>query len=350
MATTAKPILATVELGPNYVFHLVALARAGFSSGYADRYRSSVRPGDLAVLEGCRSRLAWADGLRGDLTSPAVFLPAYLGLDAADAFMEYFDLLAEALSRCAPGPAHPCRADAVPFLERYAGPLAKLADWTEAVDRDWLARFQDPQGLARAVREIGAIFAGNFGAYEAEVWREERPGLEAAAKELNAFLAGHDFIGQWERLSGISFRAERYEIVLVRAIENGPNANSLSYDRNVFYSGSDPAWLRQFISHETGTHILIGVLFDYFKARAAEDGSPPDPETWGVIYRAYENLARFYNAMVLGASDLYRMGSDYRDSEFRAIYERLWAEDPTLGPREMLDRAVRAISGRETGE
>lgn len=57
-----KRIQAVVEKGPNYIFHLMAVARAGFASPYAETYRFSVEPEDLKLLERWRARLVTADG------------------------------------------------------------------------------------------------------------------------------------------------------------------------------------------------------------------------------------------------------------------------------------------------
>ncbi len=338
-----KVIRATVELGPNYLFHLQAMARAEFDSDYADRHRGSVKEADLGVLEEYRSRLAWADGHLGDLTIPAVFLPAYLGLQSAAALEEYFGLLGRAIEGGEPGP----------FLRRYAERLARTAHWWEEIDAAWLDARRAPTGLGRALETLGAIYVGNFASYETGVWPAERPGIEAAADRLNGHLAERDVIGQWERLTGLAFRTELYEIVLVSAIKNGPNANSLGYDRNVFYCGSDFDWLTQFISHETGSHILIGLLKDYVRpaprdtataqaARAGERAGPGAPAyNFDLVYRAYENLVRFYNILLLGRADVYPMPDHYRGPEFEAVYRRLYAENPRLSPREMLEGGLR---------
>jgi len=283
-------MVATVEKGPNYVFHLLAVARAGFDSGYADLYRRSVNRADLQALEGVRGRLAFADGHSGDLTVPAVLLPAYLGLESAAALDEYFDLLGAATGG----------GDGEPFLRRYAERLARTADWWERIDLAWLKTQGAQTGAAEALEALRRIYVRNFGAYE---------------------------------------------IVLVSATKNGPTANSLGYGRNVFYSSSDFDWLTQFISHETGTHILMGMLKAYVRpadgrAGAGGDTAPADPGGAGqgpdgpgaapygfdLVYQAFENLARLYNTLILGTADIYPM------------------PDPDLSPREMLAVALRAIS------
>jgi len=334
----SKRIQATVELGPNYIFHLAALAGAGFRSDYADRYEATVEGGDLDTLRAYGARLAWADGRTGELTAPAVFLPVHLRLGSAEQLDEYFRLLGQALGR----------GQTAPFLRRYGERLRLTADWVESVDDQWLRVQASTPGLCEGLEQLAGVWVRNFARYAAEVWPAELPGVQAAAARLNARLEKKDIIGRWERLTGETFRSDLYEIVLVSALKGGPNANSVGYDRNVFWSGSDPPWLEQFVSHETGTHLLIGVLKDYVRSWGRTEGPDAAPGVapdFDLLYRAYENLARFLNSLVLGTDRLYALPPGYRQDDFQAVYSRLYAEDPRPRPREMLDRALRMLGG-----
>ncbi len=71
----AKPIVATVEVGPNYIFHLMAVAGVGFESEYATTYGASVEPEDLETLRALHGRLIFQDGHGGELASIALFIP-----------------------------------------------------------------------------------------------------------------------------------------------------------------------------------------------------------------------------------------------------------------------------------
>jgi len=80
--TGGKHVVAVVEPGPDYSFHLLAVARVGFAGEYAERHRATVSAADRRCLEEHAALLAFGDGRRGKLTSLLVFLPAYLNLDA----------------------------------------------------------------------------------------------------------------------------------------------------------------------------------------------------------------------------------------------------------------------------
>jgi len=341
--TGRKRIEAVVEKGANYVFHLMAVAGVWFENDYGREYRRTVPASDIDFLKTHSSLLRFGDGHMGPLSYPAIFLPAYLNLGSEQALREYFSLLERGVA-----------GEPEPFLERYQEPFQRLKDWNQRIDEEWLAAGAD---LLDVTRDLGALYLRNFPAYETRVWPEERPEMEEVASRLNRHFASRDVIGAWERFTGLEFKGDSYEIILVSALKNGPNANSLSYDRNVFYSGSDFEWMTQFISHETGTHILTLTDMIFFSpdegGMVHPDGPGGPAYSFDLVYRAYENLCRFYNTLVLGTRDIYTMGDDYWGDEFDTVYREIHAADPGLTPREMLlegiARFVKSRGGQTAG-
>ncbi|MCL6581578.1 MAG: hypothetical protein K6U08_08210 [Firmicutes bacterium] len=120
------------------------------------------------------------------------------------------------------------------------------------------------------------------------------------------------------------------------AAAGGPQANSVAYGRNVFAPWPDPDAQAKFVSHEVGTHLLMGLL------RKLRDELVRDAESWWALYRAYENLARFLNAKVLGEDDPYPMPDHYQGPRYDALYRELWARDPEPGLEELLRRGSEA--------
>lgn len=309
-----KPIVPTVETGPNYVFHLMAAARIGFDSDYAGRYGDTVVPGDLALLRENSQRLSFGAGRGGDLVETLIFLPAYLGLDSPGELAEFFRVL------CADvGAGEPAGQ-----LRRYGRRLAGMLDWVSG--DDFSARYRWLGGSLDLIRQLGDVYVRNFPAYLKHVWSAEEPPMLEVAEQIAGSVGRRDLIGDWERLTGREFRADRYEIVLCSAIRNGPNANSLGYDRNVFFSGSDPAFLTEFISHETGTHILIDLMKSGFWREA---GYP-----FGLAYEGYENLSKFYNAFILG-----RRPATYKvsraDDRWQEVFARVHAAGRGATPEQL---------------
>lgn len=319
-----KTIDLRTELGPNYLWHLLAAARVGYNSDYAARYAAAVDPADLAFLQEKRALLEFGNGRSGPLTFVAVFLPAYLNLDTEQKYAAYFDAL---LAGFRTGEftnffaAYPVYERKDPFLEMNR-PLFDAAHKNPA---------QFASGLPDLER-IGQIVRRNFARYQAEVWPEVRPLLERRRTALAAQIETADLIGAWERLTGLAFAAPRYQILLCYACANGPDMNSLSYDRNVFYSEAAPEVFLEQLSHEVGTHLLAPVGAE---VRAAHPEVPA-----ATHYAAYETLAMFLNRRALGATKLaYRLPA-FGDQERLRFYEENWKEGVTA--RDLLLKAESA--------
>jgi hypothetical protein len=209
-----KTVKAVVEIGPNYIFHLMAVARNGFDSDYAVRYRDSVAPADIAFLEDHRRDLSFRDGGSGNLAYLMLFFPSYLNLETGAALEEYFDLLNRGLAE----------GDCTEFMSRYREAFDKQREWTYSIDGEWVVRkhleYRDVIG------RLGEVYVRNLDPYLSRVWPIESEGMRGVASELNRYLDQADLIGRWEALVGVEFKMHPYEIVLCSAIKNGPSANS----------------------------------------------------------------------------------------------------------------------------
>ena len=75
-----KEVICVVERFANYVFHLLAVAKIGYDSEYADMYRDTIIHEDFEYLEKQRSRLQWGRGKVGVLTPIFMFIPVYINL------------------------------------------------------------------------------------------------------------------------------------------------------------------------------------------------------------------------------------------------------------------------------
>lgn len=163
--------------------------------------------------------------------------------------------------------------------------------------------------------------------------------MSPVADELNAYFSTRDLIGKWEEVTGKTWRRPNYQIRLCAALQRGPQANSLAYDVNTFYYVQDMEWMKDFISHEVGTHILIDDNREVMRS---------DKYDQWLVYRGFENLARFFNFMVLGKERLYEMGPHYSVIEFERIYREVAAGEIGITPRELLVKGIEEFlrSGR----
>lgn len=157
-----------------------------------------------------------------------------MNLDTAEAFSDYFGRLARGVS------------EPEVFLSYYEPFLRKLGDdWLQVFDERWLAM---GRGVEETLSRLGELYARNYAPFCATVWPTERPGMASVASRINNYFSERDIIGDWERFTGVQWKTDRYQIVLVSAIKDGPRANSLGYDRNVFYAYEDFDSMVRFIA------------------------------------------------------------------------------------------------------
>lgn len=313
-----KKVRATVEPGPNYVFHLLAVAQIGFDGDYGNQYRDTVDERDIECLQRHGDLLRFGNGEQGVLTFLAVFLPAYLNLDSPASMAEYFSLLSAGL----------LEDDPSDFFDRYADGFARQKKWLYDVDDRWI--LENHRRYAPEIAQLGEIYARNYPAFEDRVWPTESSSLLEVAPRLNRLLDAEPLIPAWEALTGESFLFNRYEIVLCAANEGGPDANSLGYDRNLFYYARPIVPLFEWVSHEVGTHILIDV-FKKMWARGVPDGQR--------LYWAYENLARHYNVLILGRDLSYHVPEE---DAFCDLYRKVHHCQPDATAQQILVAAIDA--------
>jgi hypothetical protein len=322
-----KQVRAVVEIGPNYAFHLMAVARVGFDSEYADQYQSSVLPDDIAFMQKHKELITFAAGTGGDLVDILPGLPATFNLDSKQALEEYFSLLA----------AGTAKGNFKPFLDQYSSSFEKLQRWIGAViDENALKPFA---AYHEIIARLGEIAVRNFDSYMHDVWKLEEPKLSEVASKIDEYLKNVNRIGRWENQTGLEFKFDLYQILLCSAIKGGPDADSLGYDRVVFYHGSPIEEMCQFISHEIGTHLLI----DDFRRLAGSNRF-----AYADLYEAMECLAHYYNTLVLKKPNLayaHRLSS-FHPVEYAEVYRGIHDLEPHLPPFELMEKGIETYQAR----
>jgi len=317
-----KRIVFTYSYASNYTLHIFAVAKISYNSEYADLYRSIVRSQDLEYLESHKYLLEFGNGREGPFTGFCFFLPAYLDLKTKDDFVSYYRLLINSLEK----------HDFSPFLQRYS------LDWRdpflsayyrifmlEISDEEWVKAVKP---LIPEFKKVAQIFIENIDGYK-PVWRKVEPVLKERAEKLNRCFGKSDIIREWERITGKTFLKDKYYILLCYANENGPNANSLSYDKNVFYYGSSDDYIRDLVSHEVGTHLLFTLL-------SPEEGFDP------TRYAALECLAMFFNRKVLGSKRLsYSLPPHFRCDKFLSLYDKHYYRG--INPKRLMELVLKEM-------
>ncbi|SHH27888.1 hypothetical protein [Thermosipho atlanticus] len=306
-----KQIVVLFDKGTNYIFHILAASGINFYSDYTEKYSKTLKSAHLEFLIGHKALLSFQNGHASELVDPIIFFPAYLNLDSQEKIKEYFDLLLNALIR-----------DEVPFIKKYRDFIEKRTLWTPEINSGWFNKIKDKVSL---IEKLGEIYIENFQTFETEVWPKEREKLIEVAEELNKRLKKLNLIKRWEELVGIDFKVPEYQIILVFAIKNGPNANSLGYDRNVFYSGNNLKWTIDFISHEVGTHIMFNGIKQFMEEIFFETDTDMNDKAqkFQRLYKAYECLAQFYNTKILGKQLSYNL-SNFESDKYLSFYHKLY--------------------------
>ena len=315
---SGKQVRAVVEIGPNYVFHLMAVARVGFDSEYADRYQGSVLPDDVAYIQKHKDQLTFGGGSSSELVGPIIVFPAYFNLNSKEMIQEHYDLLDVSLAN----------DDYQPYLDRYKSHIKKLDKWWFTINEELLKQFLPYRNL---ILELGKIIVRNFDLYLDSVWVKERPRMDEVAESINSHFSISDRIGEWEAFTGMTFEFDEYNIVLTSAIKGGPNANSMGYDRVLFYSETQLDPMMQLISHEIGTHLLIGML---------KDLSATEKFEWHSLYEGYECLARYYNTIILKDSPLDYSMSTFHVQEYLDIFGRIHTAEQKIKPHDLLVKGI----------
>jgi hypothetical protein len=282
MATTQlKRIRAEASLGCNFVYHVLAIARIGFNSLYAERYVHTIPAQTLQELQKYGSLIRFGAGTSGPLVDFVVALPVYLRLDSKAAVEDYYSTLLRAVRS----------GDGSEFMNAYGIALGHFEPWYGVEAED----FRAAQPHYDALASLGEAFRSCFDRYCEEVWPINRQQIAPVVERVNAYFESRNIIDDWEKLIGVEYKRSVFTAVLCSALANGPNANSFAYDGVVFHSATPWPKLAHLIVHEIGTHLLIEP-FRELRDRGDIASGP--------LYMVYECLAKYWARQVLGATEL----------------------------------------------
>jgi hypothetical protein len=319
--TPFRPIRACTNIGTNYVYHVLAVARIGFESEYADRYTATVAAQDVACLRAHKSHLSFGNGSAGVLCDVVYGLPLLLELNSPAAFQTYYATIDRAIA------------------DRDFTVLSRQFDLRpERFYPFFLIDVEDFAAILEyrdAIRSLGNVFVRNWETYEAEVWPCEQPALSDVASRIDAAFADRDLVSDWERLTGAVYSRTGFSVELCSSIKNGPNANSITCGRVVFYSGTPFEWMIDFISHEIGIH----TLFQNFRELYESGGHSPT-----LLYHANESLAMFLNRRLLGREPQYHLPQAFCEQSYCDFFDRSLLAAPSLSARDLLAAAVRDVA------
>jgi hypothetical protein len=312
-----KRVIFTTRLVPNFLWHMLAVAKIGYDSDYSDKWRHTISEQDLLLLQSHRPLLKFGEGSGGALSAFFAMLPAWLPLETQSDLRNYFTALDRTLQARSLQPI----ADSFP-----------QADWTDRFLREDLAHWDFPDDtsfLRSASSDIASMYLRHFDRYLTDIWPTALPSLESRARQLQEHFDRTDYIAAWENLLGLTFASPQYEMVVCFANKTGPDFNSLGYSGNLCYYDKpfDKTW--QFVSHEIGTHLMIDSLFRL----SAEPGID-----FRKLYAAFETLAMFFNRRLLKVDQLAYQIPQFDDTRHLELYDRIYRDG--ISPDQMLRMAL----------
>jgi hypothetical protein len=312
-----KPVIITTRFGPNYLWHMLAVAKIGYDSEYADKYRETVNPDDFQYLESNKSLLEFEGSEGGELAGFFAGLPGWLHIETKQDFTKYFKALDISLRD----------GNLDPIVDAFND-----VDWSDRFFGKHLRHTEFPEertGIIEQADRLGQIYLRNMETYQREVWPIAQEALTNRANELNDYFGRQDYIAKWEEMLGIPFEAKSYEIALCYANKNGPDYNSLGYSGNLFYYDKPFLKTCQFLSHEIGTHLLIDLYFDLANNQRYDHKK---------LYSAYETMAMFYNKLILGVNQLEYSIPQMNDKWHISVYEGAYYDG--IDPKALLLKAL----------
>ncbi len=304
-------ILPLVQLGINYITYIFASQKINWSFVNETDSTPFLPEAQRNILLENKTLLTFSDGNAGILAPSFFFLPAYLNLDTQEKNTEYYSQLSDAVA-----------SENWSELEnRYQSELKHIREFYP----NFLTEIDNSKPgvyLADIVKDIGMVFMTNFTEYTTKHWEQEKAYLERIAKLIPSLWEGVDIISIWEKKTGLCFSAENYKILLVSAMQNGPNANSLAYDTNTFSAGDGADMLyyyKHFISHEIGTHLVL----PYTVSKMT------NPDTVYQAYIAMENLAAYINNQLFQFTEYSIFDEEYYHyNYFQTLYTKLQKKHP----------------------
>ena len=278
-----KEVKCTVEIMPNYMWHLFTLAdiwdQGTDQSLYFQQYASTVPTSDLTTLHQYKDLIVWQNGNTSILTSLLFFTPFHTH-KSDTAYLQYLDALSKTFKTIATAWTN--------FYTQYPtdsrSPLCTIA----------------PEHVI-IFDTIKNIIIRNYPTYQHKVWPKVEPILQQIKKSIDSTFADQMIIKNWEEKLNMPYLGEGFYPVLTYA--NGidrhlPSANNLSASRNNFgVTGTNLS--TDLIIHEIGIFTLLPILKSIY--------SDPSLQTAYnnqhlVVYQAIESFIEWKKGQITGQS------------------------------------------------
>jgi hypothetical protein len=319
----SKRVECTVEITPNYLWHLLALGNVWDKKDrpYFERYRDSVTAADLKFIHQKRDLIVWGNGKSSPFTSFLFFIP----FSSAKTDTEYFSYLEEVNQAAKNGTW-------AALFQKYSPDLVAYADQIDA----------SPDQI-RDFSQLTGIIKSNYPAYQQRVWPEVKKILDRERSGIESFFSQTNRIEQWEKALHMQYPGNAFTVVLTFAnsLDHLPSANNLSATRNNFgVSGNDIKGTLELILHEIGIFTFTPVRE---KLQSDVTLQTDFIQSRGVLYQAIESYIEKKKGDLFGHSAIWEgplQGGGTFDFPFFYRYYR--ENEKTLSPEALIRGAVNA--------
>ena len=317
----SKIVVAKVEKGVNYFFHIQAVAKINYNSKYGERYKNSIYTEDLDYLRTNKDLFLFGDGKPfSTFTVLYLFLPSLLNLNNYKKINLYFDKLSFSLKERRPDLFINEYEEAINKVDKlYKGYKKVLKDNLNLIEANYLEE----------ANKVADIFKRNYRLYENRVWPEEKMKLENKAEKLYIKFNKKNIIQRFEKITGKDYKSDQFKVALCSANKNGPDAIDLGYEKNIHFYDRNIDDLITIISHEIGVRILFPLKYN----------CDLEIENNHSMYGALESIAEFYNKRVLETKD----NKLFNKFKMIDIYENIYSKNPDISLEKLFKTGIKQI-------
>ncbi len=310
-----KPIKAVLEFYPNYAGHLLGVAQIGYNSSYSKKYKESILPQDLKYLRKHADLLQWSEGDEGILSYFFLTFPGYINPATKQELADYLKDLNTVVAQ----------HSFDDFKDKYSTDIKELDLWSGFNENPIIYDY------AEEIQMISKILMNNYDTFRDQVWPDNSDYMERLSIVLNQKFEEWNLIERWEELTGMEFKAEKYNIALSNGMENGPTGKSLGYEKDWYYYDSDPAEMIHNICQEAGIKILSGLCSDKY-----HNYNP------AICFEVYKALSHYLTDQILEDIGIpsKKTRSSLASSDLYSIFDLLWMTNPDLDVRGVYDMTL----------
>ncbi len=316
-----KRVECTVEIMPNYIWHLFAISNLWDidNSPYGERYGYSVPAEDISFLHQNREYIIWGHGRASEFTRLLFFIPFSHDISPDDYFA-YLDNIDKAAGD----------GDWLSFLEKYC---------PRCIDANISFEFSDEQ--ITIFRGIADIIKSNYSFYRDKIWGDVEKYLEKEKDRIDSAFHDQDIIHSWEMALEMKYPGEGFYPVLTYAngMDNLPSANNLSDSRNNFgVPENSTQYNIDLIIHEIGVFALMPVILLLF---ADDSLQTKFIQENGITYQAIESFIEYKKEGITGSRKIWEGelfgGGTFNFPWFFRFYEQ---NEDTYDSRDLIYNAI----------